>query len=228
MLDDYVIEPDLRNSHFRSNRKFRVKINSIKFNLSLTLHPRELFVWDWASFSNYLFNEGVFVTGRDMPDADNLRNDTYSRSCLKVDKTKQYSEPGCGIGGFLEYLTDRQTPFSPKPFAIDPFNPYVCKDLLVFARDNLDFGGEFREKLNGLIRRIDILLDPSKVVFLNMTLGEALVKHPEIKGIADVVVDNFALEFHYHNMGQLNGKYVESNVLGLVRELYKPELRHQI
>ena len=99
----------------------------------------------------------------------------------------QYLEVGAGLGEFIPFAAEQ---VCVKPVVIDPANYHLMRRML---REALDFNLSYviKDRINVVLKRCNTILDPSKVVLFNWTMEEALIKHPELNGIADVVVENW-------------------------------------
>ena len=126
------------------------------------------------------------ITSRDVEKYLNLPS-------MNINPLLQYLEVGAGLGEFTP-LVVRNNPIN-KPIVIDPANYPLMLDLLRSAyKKNLK--RELKERIGVLQERCETLLNPHKVNLINLTLEQALEQHPELNGIADVVVDNFGA-IHY-------------------------------
>ncbi|MEK6900098.1 MAG: hypothetical protein AABX05_03155 [Nanoarchaeota archaeon] len=112
---------------------------------------------------------------------------------MNINPSLQYLEVGAGLGEFTP-LVVRSNPRH-RPIVIDPANYPLMLKMLKSAY-NRDLKEELKERIRILQERCEIILNPAKVNLINLTLEEALAQHPELEGIADVVVDNFGA-IHY-------------------------------
>ncbi|PIN74829.1 hypothetical protein COV17_04550 [Candidatus Woesearchaeota archaeon CG10_big_fil_rev_8_21_14_0_10_36_11] len=132
---------------------------------------------------------------------------------LLEDTSRQYLEVDCGLGAFIPSLVQRKG--HKKPIVINPANFEILRDMLVYAR-NLDINKWVNNRLEILIRRADIIMDPNVVDFINLPLQEAVGKYPRILGVANVVVDNFGPGYYHDNkesqpIATLERKLLRSN-----------------
>jgi SAM-dependent methyltransferase len=135
-------------------------------------------------------------------------------------------EVGAGLGALVPNLAGR----GKRPIAIDPFDYALAEDMLTYARDVVNPGPYFVGLIDTLLLRAQVMQDKSKITLINTTLGRAVREHPEIKGIADVVVDCVgAMEYCdaellnvRHTKGANVRRELESFVEEAERSLLKP------
>ena len=135
-------------------------------------------------------NNTMLITGRDLSQ--------YGRPVrrLKIKPSLQFVVVGAGMCEFIPSLVRRFSGrMKHKPIVIDPANYELMISMLKHAR-KYRLGERYDKKSENLIERCGIILDPKKVTLVNTTLGKALKDNPNLKGIADVVVDNCALEVY--------------------------------
>lgn len=123
-------------------------------------------------------------------------------SGFQLQPQKQYLEVGAGLGEPLVALA-RQAAASqgalPKPIAIDPVAYELVRDLFGCMEDRYGSLAGVRaliDPVRELRARCDVLLDPDMVRLIRLPLEEAVVKHPELQGCADVVVDLYGAAAH--------------------------------
>lgn len=132
---------------------------------------------------------GFPITARDMPH--------YRRSYphLPEDPTKQYLEIGPGLGGFIPYLVHSyRTQLRCLPIAIDPANFAIIQLLIKSALDQqkeTQLSPADMQRLELLYRRCLIMRDDTKVRLISTTAARAARQHPDIRQIADVVIDHY-------------------------------------
>ncbi|MBS3109516.1 hypothetical protein J4227_03240 [Candidatus Woesearchaeota archaeon] len=155
--------------------------------------------------------DGKVVTDRDLnmyrhPDLINF----------KPDPSLQYIEIGAGLGE----LTTAIAASNPEklPIIIDPAD-YITMGIILEGTLTKDLTPLMRHRLKKVLDRQNLVIS-NKVQLINMTLEEAMVRHPEIRGTGDVVID-------YH--GPVNHEntplsYIE--ILNLERQLRTPLGKH--
>lgn len=121
------------------------------------------------------------VTGRDLKEYERLDN------LLTINSNLQYVEIGAGLAEFIPNMVQRYSMLH-RPIIIDPADYTLMKAMMQHAK-NLDIGERMHERLETLIKRCDVILDPSKVRLINAFLGQAMHKF-DLDGIADVVIDH--------------------------------------
>ena len=104
----------------------------------------------------------------------------------KINPKLQYLDIGAGYAEFTPYLTSLNP--TKKPIVIEPANLDLTGRLLLFAKSNLCDKDQL-SKIERLIQRHNILIDSSKVRLINHTLGKAIKEFPDLREIADRVLD---------------------------------------
>jgi hypothetical protein len=140
--------------------------------------------------------EGVLVTGRDFAQyPGEVRN-------LELDPDKQYLEAGAGLGGFMHELIRRlEGRLKKKPIVIDIANYRVIRDICSGGVEEARIRGydsSIVDRLRTLEQRANFYLSSENIRLINMSLGNAIRKFPDLVGCADVVVDNIATEQYPH------------------------------
>lgn len=110
----------------------------------------------------------------------------YPISKSKINPKLQYLDVGAGYAEFIPYLASLNP--AKKPIVIEPANLDLTGKMLHFAKSNLCDKDEL-SKIERLIQRHNILTDSSKIRLINTTLGKAIKEFPDLKEIADVVLD---------------------------------------
>ena len=137
----------------------------------------------------------ILVTGRDL--------DQYPAELKPINPHMQHLEIGPGMGGLIPALAAAQEGTGIRPIAIDPVNYSQMIEMLEYAR-RLRISNALKKRAELLAERCHNITDPSKVTLFNTTAAEALAMHPELKGLAHIVVDNFASSY-YHNTSVMPG-----------------------
>ena len=190
--------------------KDKVQIKNIDIRFSLDIGgPEQMVVYE-RGLSDYLLNFGYF----------------------RMDPNFQYLEVGAGLGGFIPFLVNEssQRPVS-KPIVIDPANYLLMSQMLEYAK-GLDLDAEINEYLDKLMGRAQTILDPQKVHLVNMKLGEALESKPELRGVADVVIDLYGpANYPWTEIsGQqgIDNEGLAKRVIEMEKELLKPNGLHLV
>lgn len=152
----------------------------------------------WVGGKNFHFKKkhqlGYYtITGRDLKrDLFYGEDDTgeYSREVQQLAHAPplgyQCIEIGAGLGEFIPKLVEKGV--SVKPIVIDPANYSLLLEMLQHIEPAI------REthytQLQELERRAQVINDSFYVRLINTTLGEAIRKHPDLKEIADIVVEH--------------------------------------
>lgn len=154
------------------------------FRYMAELNPEDLFAPYNGVFISYPMNGSrVNVSSRGLRDyPSGLKNN--------LNPGLKYLEVGPGLAEFIPHLVKLQSGTTVKPIAIDPVNYNLIGELLQYA-STLNISQGLVEKIRILTERCNVFLDQSKVELFNMTLGQALDEHPELIGVADVVVEKF-------------------------------------
>jgi len=150
----------------------------------------------------------------------------YFDDLKTINPKLQYLEVGAGLGGFIPYLVNEWSQIlTSKPIVIDPADYRLMANMLRYAKQ-LNLGVGIGKRLDELIKRAEIIIDPGKVYLVNTRLGEALRSVPELQAIADVVIDllgpvNYpSSEFHGHDTD------IEDRILEMEKILLKPNGIH--
>lgn len=114
----------------------------------------------------------------------------FSDRIVPFDSRFQYVDIGAGLGGFTPYLVD-EIHVSERPIVIDPVDYGMVREMLLFAR-TVSQRSDIQGRIDTLVHRCDIYLDPSRVYLVNTTLERAIDEHHEIHGMADIVLDYWA------------------------------------
>lgn len=125
-------------------------------------------------------------------------------------KDFQYADVGAGLGGFIPYLVE-DLGVNTKPIVIDPCDYSQMKEMLEVARE-LVKKTDLQYIVNLLLHRSEIYLDASRVVLIQEPVQEAVRNHPEIRGVADVVLDHWA-----------TGRYSRQDMREVDKQLLKQE-----
>lgn len=130
---------------------------------------------------------------------------------LKIDPKLQYVEIGAGLGAWVSHVLAHQNSSSPRMMVIDPADYQAMKTELELALKDKKIDAA---RTSDLIRRCEMVLNPSKVIFFNQDLKTALLRSADLHQVADVVVDHFG-PFHYaENSGADNlGDTLEKELL---------------
>lgn len=153
----------------------------------------------------------------------------YFKELKTINPKFQYLEVGAGLGGFIPFLAvEWNQRLASIPIVIDPADYRLMAHMLRYAKQ-LNLGADVDKRLNELIQRAEIILDPKKVYLVNRTLGEAIRSMPELQGVADVVIDllgpvNYpSTEFSGSTAHTAD---IESLVLEMEKVLLKPNGLH--
>ncbi|MBI4441619.1 hypothetical protein HY639_05605 [Candidatus Woesearchaeota archaeon] len=190
-----------------------------RYELHLELSPSYYADGFWC-MSQIIFRApydmGVLpITARDLKDyPESVRS-------LPIDPSKTHIEVGAGLGGFIQHVTAWC-----KPIAIDPAKYDVMERMLsdVHGRRLPRY---VMNRLEVLLERCALIRDRNRVHLLNMTLGNALERHPELLASADVVVDHFGATEYVKNEDLAPAPHRDQALLIAERErqLLKPEGR---
>lgn len=123
----------------------------------------------------------IMVTGRDYSQ--------YPKLYRVINPLFQYIEVGAGLSGYLPFISEKCL-LKKRPIVIDPVKYEVLQTMMLFAKTGGFVDEKLISRLETLIDRTRFYLDSDKVWLINSTLHEAVRNHPELKGIADMVVDN--------------------------------------
>lgn len=108
----------------------------------------------------------------------------------------QYVDVGAGLGGFIPYLVE-DLGVNKKPIVIDPCDYAHMREMLITARQLVE-GTALQPRIDMLLHRSEIYLDSSRVVLVQEPVQDAIRNHPELIGIADVVLDHWATGRYCH------------------------------
>lgn len=137
---------------------------------------------------NYGREGAMLVTDRD------LKNYDPDIKGFKINPDLLYLEVGPGLGEFIPRLV-KEYKLKQKIIAIEPSDFNIMRKMLTYAK-SLPLKEKIKDRLDILIERCDIILDPSKVILINRTLNEAAESNTHIIGTADVLVDNFSATYY--------------------------------
>ncbi|OGG00210.1 hypothetical protein A2Y99_03240 [Candidatus Gottesmanbacteria bacterium RBG_13_37_7] len=123
-----------------------------------------------------------------------------------ANKELQVVEVGPGLGEFLPDCAD----FSRvQPIAIDPFDYLEAHNLLKEVLLRYAISDRDRQLVITLLERIDRYTDQKKIKLINTTLELAMRDHPELTGIADIVIDSAGAKLYSSH----NAKILEQALL---------------
>lgn len=110
---------------------------------------------------------------------------------------------GNGASQMLPFLLSTKPPKDWRPIAIDPVNYDEFRRFLHYAQERVTeqmqpFFSQ-RERIEAMIRAIDIIQDETRVRLLNCTLGRALEQDPGLVGSAAVVIDSYGAYEYPHS-----------------------------
>ena len=137
----------------------------------------------------------------------------------------QYSEIGAGFGGYTPMVVDIQGDKLPgRPIVIDPLDYRHARELFnnlietkgmipKIAREVLV------EKLAELVRRIDIYLNLDIVNLIQEPIQDAVINHPEILKITDVVFEVHGANSWGHKVTSCGGPIIKSIEMLLKEEV---------
>src|SRR3990167_921555 len=155
-----------------------------------------------GSVMNFIFSKRlpagkVWITDRDIDGGYDADIDySYPASVRKIitnlahnlDQNLQYIEVGAGLGEFVPKLIGAQ--IDKKPIVIDPAPYGIMQEMLNQVLPHITIQ-KHHDRCLKLIERAELMQDQNKVNLINLTLKDALDQHPEIKGVGDVLVDNY-------------------------------------
>jgi len=132
----------------------------------------------------------VWITDRAVyaPERDYGYSAAVQELLQKPEPQLQYLEIGAGLGEFIPKLV--QFNIDKKPIVIDPAPYPIMEEMLRHIQPYIT-AQVHQERCAALLGRAAIIQDSSKVILINTTLGEALKNHPELKGIGDIIIDNY-------------------------------------
>ena len=165
------------------------------------------------------------VTARDMEEYPGDIRD------LKVNPAGQYVFVGSGLGEELSYVRQRLATDAPLPLVIDPARFDVMKKMIAYARtlsfeDRDAIHAINRKRLEVLFRRCNLVTSPARVTLINTTLGTVLRERPEIRGIADIVIEHIgpsAYEFTESSTAPAGDETATLAIDQLVKQVRKLE-----
>lgn len=149
--------------------------------------------------------EEILVTGRRIQD--------YERPIREMPlfPNRQYVEVGAGLGEFVPHLLRTVKDLAHKPIVIDPADYSLMHDMLSEAAESSDIDPITRNKLYVMRDRARTILDRSRVRLVNKTLLRALDEDPDLKGCADVVIDNFGASIYPNSEWPVSEEYFVAN-----------------
>lgn len=174
------------------------------------IDPREVSPLNCCFRVNSQENESrLIITGRNLEEYNKyLRN-------LKINPLLQYVEIGSGLGEFIPSIVKRYDgSLGHKPIIVDPAKYSIMEEMLKYAIDS-GFCEGLNDKFSKWIERCETILDINKIILINSKLEKALVKHPWLNQVADVVIDHRGA-LAYPAIGES-----EENVLNLEKKLLK-------
>ena len=164
----------------------RISNLSPHYNLEIEFNqPNGVLTFLDIHFSHRIgWHEPVIISERDVKQYFD-----YFENLKIINPRLQYLEVGAGLGGFIPFLAiEWGQRLVSKPIVIDPADYRLMAHMLRYAKE-LRLGTDIDKRLDELIKRAEIILDPGKVCLVNMKLGEALISTPELQGVSDVVID---------------------------------------
>lgn len=169
-------------------------------------------------------HEPILISERDLKQYFDYFSD------LKIINPKfKYLEIGAGLGGFIPFLAlEWSQRLESKPIVIDPADYRLMAHMLRYAKE-LRLGADIDKRLDELIQRAEIILDPEKVYLVNMALGEAIRSMPELQSVADVVIDLLGPVNYPWTEISASTAYqadIENIVLKMEKTLLKPHGKH--
>lgn len=137
-----------------------------------------------------LKGQDSIITGRDLEEYD------PTVRTLDFSKLIQIVEVGAGFGELIPHAL-KVNPKLPKPIVIDPVSYEPLLDLIRFAQETQlgRIPRELHSKIEGYARRIEFYLS-AKVIHVKKPVEEAIAEIPELRGIADVVIDHWATRYY--------------------------------
>ena len=164
------------------------------------------------------------ISGRDLK-AETKRAGYYptlSEIVKRPDLNAQYIEVAAGLGEFIPTLA-RNGRLRNKPTVIDPANYDLIAEMLDYFNNKIA-PPEYKNQIDELIERCDLILDSKQVTLFNKTLYETLCWHSNLFNYADVVVDNYGPTFWPEmepNLDRMNIRSLELSMLKLGGRLYR-------
>ncbi len=113
---------------------------------------------------------------------------SHSKNPFSINPEYQYVDVGAGLGELAPLLVAKLK-VKRKPIIIDPVDYSALRELLGYALPRFDKKPFLNKQIEELLGRIEIIKNPNEVRLLNMRLGEAVERFPDIHGCADVLVD---------------------------------------
>lgn len=151
-----------------------------------------------GSVMNFIFSEElpsgkVWITDRDVEGIEDVDIDyNYPKAVSKIvanpDRNLQYIEVGSGLGELIPKLIDAQ--IDKRPIVIDPAPYGIMQEMLEYILQIVEIETHYERCLK-LIERAKLMQNRDKINLINLTLKDAIIQHPEIKGIGDILVDNY-------------------------------------
>lgn len=166
------------------------------------------------------YNEPVSVTCRNKKE--------YPKEIreLEINPVFQYIEVGAGLAEFIpSIISEWNGKLLHMPIIIDPADYQLMQDMLLHAKD-IYVDKPVKERLEVILERASIILDPTKVRLVNTTLGQALLRYSWLEEIANVVIDFNGANMYFEpydrcSTGVANME-LESRMKNLERWLLKP------
>lgn len=186
------------NVHRSNDKILAVETNDRQYRLNYCHQEGLSCLFSFAgNFSEF---KSCPITNRDYP-----YEYPFKLIQINLENLGKVVDVGAGLGGFIPKLVAQKPKY--KPVVIDPANYDLMAEMLEFSRPYI--GSEHLARLDELISRCSTILDSSKVILYNTFLGEALKYNPELRGVADIVVDNFG-----PSIWPDTEKYVGNNIVG--------------
>ncbi|HRH93693.1 MAG TPA: hypothetical protein PKV72_04155 [Candidatus Peribacteria bacterium] len=153
---------------------------------------------------------------------------------FQIDPHKQLVEVGAGLSEPVVHWAECAAalePKGPRPVVIDPADYPLMADMVdtaIALAPEEEHIAQVLDILMDLKRRCAVLLDPDRVVLLPVELKEAAVLYPELRGLADVVVDCYAAATYVpvnFNKPNISGqrKRVREKIFAIERSFLKPD-----
>jgi hypothetical protein len=136
----------------------------------------------------------VGITARDYDTYCQMLN---NRNRLpQLNPNLQYIEIGAGLGGYIPELIKRyKKELTSIPIVIDPVDYQILHSMLLIAKDK-KLPENLHGRINELLFRCDLYMNPSEVNLIPLSLQEAISSHPEIHGIGDIIIDLNAVSLY--------------------------------
>ena len=198
---------------FRFSRDYNTRLSLVDTQSPYKLH----FDPDiWNELGPFYFTHGTeknlpyffIVTGRNLTETSpSLREE------IENGFDGQLVEVGVGMSEFMSWYVSTNP--TQKPRIIDNLNHRLAIEMLQVMMPRVK--GKHRIKALELIGRMETYLDSEQVTLYNMKLGDALRRHSELLGSADIVVD-FQGARRYHPTEFASGEKVVERELSLLVE----------